>query len=140
NNALCLQCHGGEGRVQPSGVRAIPIVPVEHSRHAEGSAGNSCVACHMPTTNYMQRAARHDHGWLKPDPLLTRELGIPNACSTCHTDQTVDWAIAKTDEWYGERMESRQRRRARTIAAAHAGERDAGGALLALLKDEDIPD
>lgn len=139
NNQLCLQCHAAPGRVQTNGTRAVPIDPVAHSHHAEGNTGNSCIACHMPTTTYMQRAPRHDHGWLKPDPLLTKELGIPNACSRCHADQTVDWAIARTDEWYGSKMDSRQRARARAVAAAQTGRGDFVGALLALLRQEDIP-
>jgi len=139
NNLLCLQCHAAPGRVQPSGTRAIAIDPVAHSHHAEDSTGNNCVSCHMPTTTYMQRAPRHDHGWLKPDPLLTRELGIPNACGRCHQDKPVDWAVARTDEWYGAKMDSRQRARARAVAAAQAGKSEAAAALLALLQKEDIP-
>ena len=139
NNLLCLQCHAAPGREQPNGTRAVPIDPVAHSHHAEGSAGNSCVACHMPTTPYMQRAPRHDHGWLKPDPLLTKELAIPNACNRCHGDKPAEWAIARTDEWYGAKMESRQRTRARAVAAAQTGSEAAIGSLLALLNQEDIP-
>lgn len=139
NNQLCLQCHAAPGRLQPNGTRAIPIDPVAHSHHAEISPGNNCVACHMPTTTYMQRAPRHDHGWLKPDPLLTKELGIPNACGRCHEDQPVEWAVAKADEWYGAKLDSRQRTRARAVAAAQAGKIEAVDALLALLQQEDIP-
>ncbi len=139
NNELCLQCHAAPGRVQPNGTRAVVIDPVAHSHHAEGSAGNSCIACHMPTTIYMQRAPRHDHGWLKPDPLLTKELGIPNACSRCHADKPADWALAATGKWYGAKMESRQRARARAVAAAQTGASGATDSLLQLLKSEDIP-
>jgi predicted CXXCH cytochrome family protein len=139
NNALCLQCHAPPGRVQPNGTRAVPIDPTAHSRHAAGSVGNQCVSCHMPTTTYMQRSPRHDHGWLKPDPLLTKELGIPNACNGCHTDRPVEWAIAQTDAWYGEKMESRQRARARAVAAAQAGRPEAAGRLLDILAVEDVP-
>lgn len=134
NNALCMQCHAAPGRMN-----AKIIDPTAHSHHAEGSTGNRCVECHMPTTNYMVRSPRHDHGWLKPDPLLTKELDIPNACSRCHTDQTVDWAIQKADAWYGEKLDSRQRARARAVAGAQANRNDASARLLALLKDEDIP-
>lgn len=139
DNQLCQQCHAAPGRVLPSGVRAMPIDPLAHSRHAPDSAGNSCVACHMPTTNYMQRAPRHDHGWLKPDPLLTRELGIPNACSRCHEKEGLDWVIGKAAAWYGDRLDSRQRARARAVAAAQAGEPDSGAGLVNLLAGEDIP-
>ena len=139
DNTLCLQCHTPPGRVMAGGTLAVPIDPVAHSHHAEGSAGNSCVACHMPTTNYMQRAPRHDHGWLSPDPLLTKELGIPNACSRCHTDQSTDWLIEKSNAWYGEKLDSRQRARARAIAAAQADQPGAPAGLLAMLAQEDIP-
>lgn len=139
DNRLCLQCHAAPGRVLPSGRRAVPIDPVAHSHHADGGTGNACVACHMPTTTYMQRAPRHDHGWLKPDPLLTRELGIPNACSGCHADQPVEWAVEWSDRWYGRKLASRQRARARAVASAQAGRPEAAGALLALLDQEDIP-
>lgn len=139
DNQLCLQCHAAPGRVQPNGTRAVPIDPTAHSHHKADSTGNACVECHMPTTNYMQRAPRHDHGWLKPDPLMTRELGIPNACSKCHADQTLEWNIAKAEEWYGPKMESRQRARARAVAAAQAARAGAADDLLALLRDEDLP-
>ncbi|HRE82692.1 MAG TPA: tetratricopeptide repeat protein [Opitutaceae bacterium] len=139
NNALCMQCHTTPGRVMAGGARAVPIDPLTHSRHAEGSVGNQCVSCHMPTTTYMQRSPRHDHGWLKPDPLMTQELGIPNACNSCHTDKTVAWAVETTDAWYGSKMDSRQRARARAVAAAQANRPDAAPALLTLLANEDIP-
>ena len=134
NNALCLQCHGVA--TKPN----IPVIdPLAHSHHATDSAGNRCVSCHMPTTTYMQRDPRHDHGFLKPDPLLTKELGIPNACARCHAEQTVDWAIAASDRWYGAKMESRQRARARAVAAAQAGTAGVADKLLELLATEDIP-
>lgn len=139
NNQLCLQCHATPGRAQPNGTRAVPIEPVAHSHHADGSTGNACVACHMPTTTYMQRAPRHDHGWLKPDPLLTKELGIPNACNKCHTDKPLEWAVEWSDKWYGKKLDSRQRARARGVASAQAGRPEAAGVLLSVLKEEDIP-
>jgi predicted CXXCH cytochrome family protein len=139
HNQLCLQCHAAPGRVLASGVRAVPIDPEAHSHHAAGSAGDSCVACHMPTTNYMQRSPRHDHGWLRPDPLLTKELAIPNACNRCHVDKSPDWAVDRTTAWYGSKMDSRQRVRARGVAAAQTGDPAAMAALLKLLGGEDIP-
>jgi predicted CXXCH cytochrome family protein len=134
NNALCLQCHAAPGRDN-----AIVIEPLAHSRHADGSTGNQCVSCHMPTTTYMQRDPRHDHGFIKPDPLLTKELGIPNACNRCHTDQTVDWAIEHSERWYGEKLNSRQRSRTRAVAAAQRGEPDALDPLLEHIATEEVP-
>ncbi|GAB5559322.1 MAG: tetratricopeptide repeat protein [Synoicihabitans sp.] len=140
NNALCMQCHTAPGRQMPLTEVVAPVIdPTAHSRHAAGSTGNQCVSCHMPTTSYMMRSPRHDHGWFKPDPLMTKELGIPNACSSCHSDQSVDWAIKHTDDWYGEKMDSRQRARARAVASAQAGEESSVAALIKLWEDEDIP-
>jgi tetratricopeptide (TPR) repeat protein len=134
NNLLCLRCHGA-----PGPMKAPVIDPTAHSHHKADSAGNQCVTCHMPTTNYMQRAPRHDHGWLKPDPLLTKELGIPNACNRCHVDQTTDWALQAAENWYGQRLESGQRRRTRAVATAQARIPAAVESLLALLQTEDVP-
>jgi predicted CXXCH cytochrome family protein len=134
NNALCMQCHSAPGR------QSAPVIdPVAHSHHLPGSTGNQCVSCHMPTTTYMQRDPRHDHGFTKPDPLLTKELGIPNACNRCHTDKSVDWSIEHSERWYGAKLDSRQRARARAVAAAQASAPTAADQLLSLIATEDVP-
>jgi len=134
NNMLCMRCHEG-------GALNAPIIqPTEHSFHAAGSTGNQCVSCHMPKTTYMQVDPRADHGFHHPDPLMTRELGIPNACSSCHSEESLDWAVEHAERWYGERLaESRQRKRALAIDAAYRMDPAALPQLLALLADEDIP-
>ncbi len=135
NNMLCMRCHESGGTLN-----APVIQPEAHSFHKTGSTGNSCVECHMPKTTYMQVDPRADHGFHSPDPLLTKELGIPNACSNCHSDQSVDWAIEHAENWYGDRLANgRQRNRARAIAAAYQYQPEAMDALLQLAKDEDIP-
>jgi predicted CXXCH cytochrome family protein len=134
NNALCLQCHGS-----PNAKHAPIIDPVAHSHHQPGSAGNACIACHMPTTTYMQRDPRHDHGFLKPDPLLTKELGIPNACDRCHATSGIDWQIDAAQKWYGAKLDSRQRERARAVAAAQQRDPTAVERLLRLIATEDVP-
>ncbi|WP_309386924.1 tetratricopeptide repeat protein [Cerasicoccus frondis] len=134
NNQLCMRCH-------ESGVDQAPIIqPEAHSHHAAGSAGNLCVECHMPETTYMMRDPRRDHGFLSPDPLLTLELGIPNACNRCHADESTEWAVDWAEKWYGEQLAAKpQRARARALAAAHEGVPDAHEALLALAAEEDVP-
>lgn len=151
-NWLCLRCHNG------SDARAPVIEPVSHSRHrvfgydtngvpqaVEFAAydprritetGGECVGCHMPVTTYMQRHPRHDHGFTIPDPRLTRELGIPNACNRCHTDRSVDWAIEHAERWYGDKLDRPARWRTRVIAAARAGNESARSGLLELLTAE----
>ena len=133
NNALCLTCH------TPPGQRgAVTIDPATHGHHQAGTPGNRCVDCHMPITNYMVRHPRRDHGFTIPDPVLTKELGVPNACNRCHGDKSADWAIDATVKWYGDKMERRSRRRARAIARAEKNDSDAIPELLDLAKSEEI--
>jgi len=98
--------------------------------------GGECVNCHMPQTVYMQRHARHDHGFTIPDPLLTKEYGVPNACNRCHQDKGADWALAQVDKWYGKLMDRPTRQRARLLAEARAGNSAAVEPLLKILARE----
>ncbi len=132
-NMLCMRCHGG-GTEPPATV----IDPLTHGRHAEGSAGNDCTSCHMPLTTYMRRHPRHDHGFTIPDPLLTKEFGVPNACNRCHTDKDADWALRHTEEWYGAKMNRPSRARAILVAKARRGDPGAPAGLAALLRTEPI--
>jgi tetratricopeptide (TPR) repeat protein len=128
-NDLCMRCHNG------SYAKAPKIDPVEHKH----GCSSDCIGCHMPVTVYMQRHPRRDHGFTIPDPLLTKELGIPNACNRCHADQTTDWALKYTEQWYGDKMNRPTRERARWIAAAENGEAGAKDKLIGLLADTNQP-
>lgn len=132
-NALCLRCHG------PPVAPAPKIDDPAHSFHQAGQPGSHCVDCHMPETVYMQRHARRDHGFTIPDPLLTKEHNIPNACNRCHADQTADWALERCNQWYGDKMNRPTRTRAEWVAQARAGAPDASTRLLRMLADEKIP-
>ena len=157
-NWLCLQCHGGENSGAPK------IDPVAHSHHqvrgydADGKlvqtdlakfaaknfpeSGGECVNCHMPQTVYMQRHARHDHGFTIPDPLLTKELGIPNACNRCHQDKSADWTLAAIEKWYGTNrvcLLGSRRERTRGIALARDGNPAAIAPLLKSLVGNETP-
>ncbi len=134
NNAVCMQCHTPPGR---NGAIPIPD-PVAHGHHKEGSTGNLCVECHMPITKYMVRDPRRDHGFTSPDPLLTKEHGIPNACSRCHTDKSLEWNIEWAEKWYGDRLERRSRHRARLVARARQMDDAALPALLEMARSEEI--
>jgi len=153
-NMMCMSCHG------PGATNAPIINPVTHSRHrvfgfdhtgvltnndlttykpaAIKETGGECVNCHMPQTAYMQRHWRHDHGFTIPDPLLTKQFGVPNACNRCHTDKSVDWSLAHVEEWYGDRMNRLTRTRAQTVARARLGEDAARESLLKMLQTEEI--
>ncbi len=133
-NLLCLRCHNG------SRPNAPVINPSAHSFHnvpqSESNlneSGGECVNCHMPQTVFMQRQRRHDHGFTIPDPLLTQQFGLPNACNRCHADKSAEWSLAAVEKWYGPRMERSSRRRAQWIARARIGDIASREPLLALL-------
>jgi len=133
SNALCMRCH------TPGLMNAPVIEPTSHSHHLADSAGNRCVSCHMPKTTYMQRDPRADHGFHSPDPLMTRELGVPNACADCHESEGLDWQIQHAEAWYGPKLaESRQRRRAQAVASAYESDPAVAPELIALAESEDI--
>jgi tetratricopeptide (TPR) repeat protein len=154
-NWLCLRCHNG------SYTNAPVIDPVAHSHHqvfgyaSDGKltnadltsyipkeikeTGGECVNCHMPQTAYMQRHWRHDHGFTIPDPLLTKQYGIPNACNRCHAAKSVDWALENCVKWYGPKMERLTRARAQWIAQARRGDPAARQPLIAVLAGSETP-
>ena len=133
-NLLCMRCH------TPGGFpNAPPIQPEAHSFHKTDSTGNQCINCHMPQTVYMQRHSRHDHGFTIPDPLLTQQHGIPNACNRCHQDKDVAWALDAVEKTHGDRMNRRTRTRAQTFAKARQGDVTARDELLALLDSDELP-
>jgi Flp pilus assembly protein TadD len=154
-NWLCLRCHNG------TDTNAPVINPSTHSRHqvfgfdTNGQpvnldlaayrpreikqTGGECVNCHMPQTPYMQRHWRHDHGFTSPDPSLTKQFGIPNACNRCHQDKDADWSLRYCNDWYGPKMERPARQRAQVIAHAQRGEPGARQELLDWLGKEETP-
>lgn len=91
-SALCAQCH------EP-GKYDVPA----HHHHEVGTAGASCVECHMPETTYMHVDPRRDHSLRVPRPDLTVSTGAPNACNKCHTKPQEDaaWAADAVEEWFG---------------------------------------
>lgn len=153
-NWLCLRCHNGSDTTAPV------INPVSHSRHqvygfdtngiavnfdllsyhpSEKEKGGECVNCHMSQTTYMQRHRRHDHGFTIPDPLLTKQFGIPNACNRCHKDKDADWALKNCDAWYGEKMNRPTRERAQLFARAQRGDSDLQAPLISWQQKEASP-
>ncbi|MGA2497045.1 MAG: tetratricopeptide repeat protein, partial [Tepidisphaeraceae bacterium] len=132
-NTLCMSCHNG------SFPKAPKMDPEAHSFHKPESTGSQCINCHMPQTVYMQCHWRHDHGFTIPDPLLTKQFNVPNACNRCHKDKDADWSLAACDKWYGARMDRPTRKRARIIARGRLGEPAARDDLLKILAEEPIP-
>ena len=147
DNALCMSCHsaGTNGRI--AGARVIdPKTHTNHfgvGKHNDVGSGHSCVDCHMTETTYMGRDHRRDHGFHVPDPQMTKEHAIPNACNKCHTDKDTDWAIKWTKTWYGDKLNTpernRQRSRTRAISSVYERRPNSLPAMLATYKKETNP-
>lgn len=95
-NALCTRCHAAAAFDSP-----------KHHFHKADDAGAQCVACHMPTTNYMVIDARRDHGMRVPQPDLSKRIDSPDACTQCHAGKTADWAASALDGWLGKQWRQR---------------------------------
>jgi Flp pilus assembly protein TadD len=129
-NDLCTQCHQAE--VYDSYDHHF------HQREVDGkpSDGHLCVKCHMPEQPYMVVDWRADHSLRVPRPDLTVELGVPNACSTCHEDQPIEWVVEHFEKWYGV---ARKPHYGTVLAAGRAGEPEALAGLIRLAGDELAP-
>lgn len=132
-NMLCMRCHSGG-----TDMKAPVIVPETHSPCTPGTSGHDCKSCHMPHTTYMQRHPRRDHGFTIPDPWLTKEYGVPNACNRCHKEKPTEWALEEAEKFYGDRLERPTRRRAVLVAKARAGDPAVLPGLIEMAKVERI--
>ena len=93
-NALCLKCHTSEN---PAGLKGT--VP-EHTHHAVGSAGSQCTACHMPRIEQtIKDNFVGSHTFRFISPVLTQQFGIPNPCTSCHTEKSNEWALKELRGW-----------------------------------------
>jgi predicted CXXCH cytochrome family protein len=126
-NAVCTQCHQPAVFDQPS-----------HHQHEPGLDGAACVSCHMPDTTYMGVDARRDHSFSIPQPQLTLELDIPNACNRCHTDQDAEWASAALKRWYPDAK--KRYPHAPVFAAARGNHPGAVSGLAAIANDPAQPE
>jgi tetratricopeptide (TPR) repeat protein len=105
-NKACLPCH--EERVKNAAV---------HTHHEESSAGNKCIACHMPMTSFA-RMNQSDHSMLPPVPAATMAYKSSNACNLCHSDKDSTWADKLVREWRPRDYQAPVLRRASLIDAA----------------------
>lgn len=125
-NALCSLCHLPEKFDTP-----------KHHFHESGTAGASCVECHMPERTYMVVDPRRDHSIRVPRPDLSVKFGTPNACIQCHTDQPDSWAAEQLKEWYPE--SERLPHFGEAFALARSGSPKGESELLALFREAETP-
>jgi predicted CXXCH cytochrome family protein len=138
-DALCVRCH----QTAPDSARFPTLAagsydsPTHHF-HDPASPGARCVACHMPTRDYMLVDPRRDHAIRIPRPDLTVKIGVPNACTACHAERSAEWAAEGIVRWYGpERRPGVQS--GEIIAAGRAGRAGAEEGLVRLVSDASQP-
>jgi len=120
-NAVCTQCHNEGGRSDFPTLRKAEYDTPAHHQHEAGSEAAQCVTCHMPERSYMLIDPRRDHFFRKPDPLQSKAAGAPDVCTTCHTDETAEWAAENIARWFPDSDRSWQDRSA--LIAFNAGDR-----------------
>nr|PMK32428.1 deca-heme c-type cytochrome [Vibrio breoganii] len=122
--AVCSQCH-------------LPtnFSPENHTFHDKDSEASKCTTCHMPETTYMQVDPRRDHSWQIPRPDLSTHLGTPNVCTSCHEDQTNEWASESLAKWFPNSKHQNQQHFAVAFYAAEIGYQGAEDALAYTAQD-----
>ncbi|HEX3745859.1 MAG TPA: cytochrome c3 family protein [Bryobacteraceae bacterium] len=94
-NVLCLTCHGPQS---PNGPHTATIE--DHTHHQAGSAGNECIACHMPKIEQtMGDVNVRSHTFRFITPAMTEKYNIPNPCTGCHKDKSTAWATEILKHW-----------------------------------------
>ncbi|HZI42613.1 MAG TPA: ammonia-forming cytochrome c nitrite reductase subunit c552, partial [Gemmatimonadaceae bacterium] len=124
---VCVRCHLPAAYESP-----------RHHFHLVGSKGADCVRCHMPTKTYMVIHKRHDHSIRVPRPDLSVALGVPNACTSCHSERSAKWAAEKVAAWHGRAPHGYQRY-AEAFAAAARDDSSATRLLTGVARDSTQP-
>jgi predicted CXXCH cytochrome family protein len=94
-SVMCLECHGPRS---PNGPRAASIE--EHTHHKSGSAGNECIACHMPKIEQTLADVNvRSHTFRFITPADTETSKVPNPCGICHADKPAGWAATTLKSW-----------------------------------------
>lgn len=126
SNFQCTACHEELEVAKAAG---------KHSFHPPSVR---CVDCHMSMSwigdDPRRKQRTSDHSISIPRPRETLELGLPNACTTCHRDKKPEWAIAALEKWK-QKQATVVREWVRTIAMARKMEAGATDRLIALAKD-----
>lgn len=115
----CLSCHSPENGLRDvktdekllSGQACTschqeftaPETVVEHTKHRTNSEAN-CYGCHLPEIAYGHLEFQRTHEISVPNPSLTVEKQVPNACNLCHADKSVNWAITQSKKLWSERF------------------------------------
>ena len=94
-NVMCLECHG------PGSLNGPQTSTIEeHTHHKVGSAGDDCIACHMPKIEQTIADVNvRSHTFRFISPAMTDNYKIPNPCTDCHKDKSTNWAMQELKTW-----------------------------------------
>jgi predicted CXXCH cytochrome family protein len=126
-NGVCVQCHAAD-----------KFETAAHRHHDDVKPALACTSCHMQARDYMVVDSRHDHSFRVPRPDLSVKLGTPNACNSCHRDQSPQWAAAAVERWHGPNRKGSQNF-AEAFYAAWTEQPDAEKLLAAVVSDGNTP-
>jgi len=91
-STLCMNCHGPESPAGPRGRI------VDHAQHSPDKA--QCVDCHMPAiARTIADINVRSHTFRFVSPADTETYGIPNPCTSCHTEMSNDEAALELRNW-----------------------------------------
>jgi predicted CXXCH cytochrome family protein len=92
-SAVCLTCHSPNS---PAGPRGATLA--DHTQHSADKVG--CVDCHMPAiARTVGDVNVRSHTFRFITPAMTEHYGMPNPCTSCHTDMTIEAAAAELRNW-----------------------------------------
>ncbi|GMQ48926.1 multiheme c-type cytochrome [Vibrio sp. 10N] len=122
--AVCAQCH-----------IASEYTPQNHTFHQAGSKASQCTTCHMPETTYMEVDPRRDHSWHVPRPDMSKHIGTPNVCTSCHEDKDAEWASKALSQWFPDSSYQNSQHYGIAFYAADIGHPAAADALSYIAQD-----
>ncbi|MDD1825374.1 tetratricopeptide repeat protein [Photobacterium sp. ZSDE20] len=125
--AVCSQCH-----------IASEYTPEKHTFHEANTEASQCTTCHMPETTYMEVDPRRDHSWHIPRPDISQHIQTPNVCTSCHEDQTDQWADQQIGKWFPDSKYRNQQHFAVAFYADSIGHRGAEDALAYSAQDSSL--
>ncbi|CAK2133562.1 Cytochrome c-552/4 domain-containing protein [Vibrio crassostreae] len=125
--AVCSQCH-----------IASEYTPEKHTFHEANTEASQCTTCHMPETTYMEVDPRRDHSWHIPRPDISQHIKTPNVCTSCHEDQTDQWADQQIGKWFPDSKYRNQPHFAVAFYADSIGHRGAEDALAYSAQDSSL--
>ena len=96
DDLICGECHGPQLQPGPRGTLEY------HTQHEANSEGSRCTACHMPLiARTVGDVNVRSHTFKFISPTATEQYGVPNPCTSCHTDKSTAWALEDLKTWPG---------------------------------------